>query len=276
MHINKLLEKTNSQIKHKTYLNMLDAFQYSYKKYGFDISHVISMSYSSHGNPLHDKGLQKKVEEFKSAMDYEMQQGVNNLSTMLTAIGNYRRSMQKNSLLKPDDYVKQFDVFSKAIRDTHLQASKWWGHYHQRTSSRIVCNKDTKAGIEQDEKDSWGFRKIHVPPLWFHKVWKKGLSGVEYKGRPHFVVDAKSVNIARLEQSDMKVYKADVITSKNGILSMIKDFWLVAFETDPMIIRDSGYIDPAKCIASISPELKLAEVNVSKRITKNVINNLLD
>jgi hypothetical protein len=52
--------------------------------------------------------------------------------------------------------------------------------------------------------------------------------------------------------------------------------FLASFETSPMHIGVNNEITPAECILSASPELRRAETNVSQRIGRNVLNNLLD
>ena len=49
-----MLENSSKEvIQHITHLNMLEVFQYSYKKYGVTINDVVSMGYAHRGNPLY-------------------------------------------------------------------------------------------------------------------------------------------------------------------------------------------------------------------------------
>ena len=273
-------KKKPSAIKHNVHLKIIKNLQSSLKDFDLDISDVMSSMYQYRNHPLFCQKKADKMEQLKSHLDYDQQQTISNLCTMLTSIISYRKDLKTNSILNNGEFIKQFDVYTKAIYSSNQTAYDWWRKNHQRTQAKVICEKDTKKGIEQDVDKTWGDRNIHVPPLWYHKVWKKGLSGVEYKGRPHFVIDVKPYPIARLEQDNIKMYKADVVTSKGGILTYIEDLWLASFETSPLIIEKKGGslwdTKPAECIVSLSPELRRAETNVSQRITNGVINNLLD
>jgi len=273
-------KKKPSAIKHNIHLKIIKNLQSSLKDFDLDISDVMSSMYQYRTHPLFCQKKADKMEQLKSCLDYDQQQTISNLCTMLTSIISYRKDLKANSILNNREFIKQFDVYTKAIYSSNQTAYDWWRKNHQRTQAKVICEKDTKKGIEQDVDKTWGDRNIHVPPLWYHKVWKKGLSGVEYKGRPHFVIDVKPYPIARLEQDNIKMYKADVVTSKGGILTYIEDLWLASFETSPLIIEKKGGslwdTKPAECIVSLSPELRRAETNVSQRITNGVINNLLD
>ena len=279
MQIDNILE--NKKVaKHQTYLNMKDAFEYSVSKFGLEIDDIVSMSYNHRSHAKYDKAREQKMEKYRSMLDYDQGQVIVGLSNMFKSIQEYREHMRKFSLLDQEGYLSKFDIFKKAIRDTKDHALDWWSKNHQRTNIRIYCEKGFSLTVEPDKQEQAKYvydrRKLKLSPLWFHKVWKRGLSGVEYKGRPHFIADLKYTPIARLEDKDMKVYKVDVVSSKSGIVSIIRDLWCVAFETEPYYNNGIAGHKQAKCIASISPELRLAEVNVSKRITSNVINNLLD
>ena len=197
---------------------------------------------------------------------------------MYSCIQSYRKKLKKNSLLNADQYKKQFNVIEKAIDYTKSYAQDWWSKNHQRTSIVVNCDASSKLSAtdeSEQHRHPYDRRKLFISPLWFHKVFKKGLSGVEYKGRPHFVADLKQIPINRLGEQGMKAYKVDVVGSKSGVISIIKDLYCVAFETKPYE-KLGALHNPSEVIASISPELRLAEVNVSKRITKNVIDSLLD
>jgi len=265
-------------IKHITHMNMLDVFQYSYKKYGVTINDVVSMGYSHRGHTLYNSTNESNMNKYKSHLDYNTQQALQNLYEMYSCIQNYRSKLKKNSLLNVDQYKKQFDVIEKSIDHSKAYAQDWWSKNHQRTLILIKCDESSKlTATDESEQNRHPYdrRKLSISPLWFHKVFKKGLSGVEYKGRPHFIADLKQIPIHRLDEQGMKAYKVDVVGSKGGVISIIKDLYCVAFETEPYQKIGSVH-NPSKVIASISPELRLAEVNVSKRITKNVIDNLLD
>ena len=53
---------------------------------------------------------------YRSNLNYETQQVINNLNEMFVCIQNYRRKMKKNSILNVEEYGKRFDVFAKAAR----------------------------------------------------------------------------------------------------------------------------------------------------------------
>lgn len=265
-------------INHVTYLNMLDAFKVSCELFGISMEEVVSMGYSTRSHRLFSKEKESKMNAYRSNLNYETQQVINNLNEMFVCIQNFRRKMKKNSILNVEEYGKRFDVFAKAIGFSKTYAQDWWSKNHQRTLIAINCDANSKlTATDESEQNRYPYdrRKLSISPLWFHKVFKRGLSGVEYKGRPHFIADLKQIPINRLNEQGMKAYKVDVVGSKGGVISIIKDLYCVAFETEPY--QKLGALhNPSKVIASISPELRLAEVNVSKRITKNVIDNLLD
>ena len=77
-----------------------------------------------------------------------------------------------------------------------------------------------------------------------------------------------------LSADNIQVHKVDLLSSKGGILTVHRDMWLASFETSPMSIKDK-VVMPAETISAVSPELRRAESNVSQRITRGVLNNLL-
>lgn len=244
--------------------------------YGLDIGHVMTMDYNTSRQPLGTKEKEEEVNTLRSALPYTATQCITNLSNLYQAIKEHRSDNRKSSVLDEKRFLKKFDIIKKAIRLTKEKADFWWSTNHARTTSRVICEKGVKAGIEQDVKSSYGSRKINVPPLWFHKVYKHGLQGVEYKGRPCFVLEVSPIPIARLEADGIKMYKATIVSSTKGVLDIHEDMFLASYESSPLHIGVNNEITPAECILSASPELRRAETNVSQRIGRNVLNSLLD
>ena len=274
--IKNILEQSSSVISERVNRQNIILLKQNLICYGLDIGHVMAMDYSSSSNPLATKEKEKEVSHIKSVLPYTATQCISNLSNLYQSIRDHREFNRKSSVLDEKRFLKKFDIIKKAIRLTKEKADFWWSTNHARTTSRVICDKGVKAGIKQDVKSQYGSREIHVPPLWFHKVYKHGLQGVEYKGRPCFVLEVSHIPIARLKADDIKIYKATIVSSTKGMLDIHEDMFLASFETNPMHIGVNNEITPAECILSASPELRRAETNVSQRIGRNVLNNLLD
>ena len=266
----------SSVIAEKVNRRNIKLLEHTLKVYGLDIGHVMAMDYHTSKHPLATTIKEQEINQLKSALPYATTQCITNLSNLYVSIKEHRSANREKSLLDEKRFLKKFDIVRKAIRVTKEKADNWWRTNHARTTSRINCDKGVKAGIEQDVTSEYGTRKINVPPLWFHKVYKHGLQGVEYKGRPCFVLEVSHIPIARLKADDIKIYKATIVSSTKGMLGIHEDMFLASFETSPLHVGVNNNITPAECILSASPELRRAETNVSQRIGRNVLNNLLD
>ena len=244
---------------------------------GIDISHIMSMDYRFKLTDAISQEKANKVNSIKSCLDYDAQRLIDSLADALYSLKSYRSENRRGSVTCTT-FNDKFDIWKNSIELTKQNATAWWNFNHARTYVKIKCSKETSKHkgvvIDQDEKTSYSHRDIHISPLWFSKVFRRGLAGVQYLGRPCFVADAKKVQIDRLSADNIQVHKVDLLSSKGGILTVHRDMWLASFETSPMSIKDK-VVMPAETISAVSPELRRAESNVSQRITRGVLNDLL-
>jgi hypothetical protein len=96
-------------------------------------------------------------------------------------------------------------------------------------------------------------------------------------GRPCFVGDVQKVQIDRLSADGINAYKVNIVSAKSGELTVHNDMWLASYQVNEGSVGEKyGTIIPPETINAVSPELRRAETNVSQRITREVIGNLLD
>ena len=262
-------------VKHMAFLKAHDVLHFNMQEFGLDIEHIRSSDY----NYAHRD--QKKREEFdklKSCFDYTMQQFFEGMPKLYEAVRKHRKEMQKGSMIC-STFMDQYDIWKSAIADTRQWSQMWWNQNHPRTSCKVKCDKTTlgKMRMEQNKDSYWKEAKLFISPLWYHKVYKKGLDTVQYLGRPCFVADVKKVEIARLSADSINAYKCNIVSVKAGELTVFEDMWLASYQvSEGRPYSDGDGWTPPETINAVSPELRRAETNVSQRITKEVIGNLLD
>ena len=125
-------KKKQSAIKHKVHLNIIKSLQSSLKDFDLDIADVMSSMYQYRTHHLFCQKKADKMEQLKSYLDYDQQQTISNLCTMLTSIIGYRKDQKTNSILNKHEFVSQYDVYTKAIYSSNQTSYDWWRKNHQR------------------------------------------------------------------------------------------------------------------------------------------------
>ena len=276
MEINMIKHLDNPQVvKHLAFKNAHEILQYNLSKFGLDIEHIRAMDYRTSNR---DQAKKNEFEKLKSCFGYNMQQFFDGQFKLYEAVKSYRKDMIKGSVTC-ETHMHQYDIWKTAIEITKTEVQNWWRDNHPRTSCKVKCDKETSGNvrIEQDLDSYWKEGKLFISPLWFHKVYKKGLSTVQYMGRPCFVGDVQKVHIDRLSADGINAYKVNIVSAKSGELKVHNDMWLASYQVNEGSVGEKyGTIIPPETINAVSPELRRAETNVSQRITREVIGNLLD
>lgn len=262
-------------LKHLAFKKAHEVLKFNMAEFGLDIEHIKSGDYNYKNR---NQAKREEFEKLKSCFDYDMQQFFEGMPRLYTSVKAYRKDAQKGSVTC-DTHMDQYDIWKTAIQFTKKTVQSWWRDNHPRTSCTVKCDKETSGNvrIEQDLDSYWKEGKIFVSPLWFHKVYKKGLSTVQYMGRPCFVGDIKKVEVDRLSADGIDVYKVNIVSAKSGELQVHNDMWLASYKVNEGSFNAKhGTVIPPETINAVSPELRRAETNVSQRITREVLNNLLD
>jgi|TARA_B100001059_G_C17812627_1_gene573200 hypothetical protein len=262
-------------VKHLAFSKAHEVLKFNMAEFGLDIDHIRSADY----NYKHrDQAKREEFDKLKSCFDYNMQQFFEGMPKLYEAVKSHRKDVKKGSVLC-DTFMHQYDIWKTSIDATKNEVRGWWRDNHPRTSCKVKCDKDTLGNvrIEQNLDSYWKEGKIFVSPLWFHKVYKKGLSTVQYMGRPCFVGDVKKVEIDRLSADGINAYKVNIVSAKSGELKVHNDMWLASYQVNEGSVGvGGGKIVAPETINAVSPELRRAETNVSQRITREVLGNLLD
>jgi hypothetical protein len=80
-----------------------------------------------------------------------------------------------------------------------------------------------------------------------------------------------------LSADGIDAYKVNIVSAKSGELQVHNDMWMASYKVnDGSPSSKHGNIVPPETINAVSPELRRAETNVSQRITREVLGNLLD
>lgn len=242
---------------------------------GMDMSYFVSDTYElKRKSKLYSKEKAQEIAKVKDYIDYNGIQAMNTIGNLINSIQSYRKEAVNGSV-GTEDYMKKFDVYKISANRTKKTSEYWWQENNARTYIDIVSEKGIEEGITKGAS-TYSRTEIRLSPLWYQKVYKNGLHGVQYKGRPCFVMNVTPNPIRRLEEDNIDVHKATILHSHGGDISMIGDMWLASFkQSDYEIDRMGNVIKPSQRILSVSPELRRAETNVSQRIGKNVIGSLL-
>lgn len=267
--------KSKREIKHQFYLQAKKTIPILAESLGFDLSYFLSTHYEIKSkSSLVCPEKRKYVEKLKGATDYSGSQVISSVNYLIDAVREHRSEMKKNSI-GTDEYKIKYDLYDKSAKLTMDKVKSWWRDNNARTyvdvkSEKGFINEIIKGGSQYSSTE------IRVSPLWYHKVYKHGLHGVQYKGRPCFVISVTPSPIRRLAEDNIDVHKAVILHSHGGEIKMIGDMWLASFkQSEYEIDREGKVIKPSERILSVSPELRRAETNVSQRIGKNVIGSLL-
>jgi len=263
------------EIEYKFYQQARKTIQSMAENFGFDMSYFISDNYELRKNSnLYSKEKGQELVKVKDAIDYNGSQAMHSIGHLISNIKSYRSRTIKNSI-GTEDYMKKFDLYKVSADRTKKMSAFWWQENNSRTYIDIKSERNIENGIVKGQS-TYSRTEISISPLWYHKVYKHGLHGVQYKGRPCFVMSVTPHKIRRLAEDNIDVHKATILHSHGGDITMLEDMWLASFKQSDYEVDNVGkVIRPSERILSVSPELRRAETNVSQRIGKNVIGSLL-
>ena len=262
-------------IKHMFYKQSKQTIKTMAESFGLDMSYFISDNYElKNKSNLYSKEKAQEVVKVKDAIDYNGGQAMHTIGHLISNMRDYRAKAIKGSI-GTEDYMKKFDLYKVSAERTKKTAEMWWQENNSRTYIEIKSERNIDNGIVKGAS-TYSRTEISVSPLWYHKVYKHGLHGVQYKGRPCFVMSVAPNPIRRLQEDNIDVHKATILHSHGGDITMLSDMWLASFKQSEYEIDKVGkVIRPSERILSVSPDLRRAETNVSQRIGKNVIGSLL-
>ena len=276
-------------------------------------------SASNYKGKKHTK-FSENLKSLYEDIDYDRRKSFEFVADLVSSVKQYRDTAKRFSILD-EKYSVKADITKKWARISLEVASEWWREKHQRTdisigvfgqdglskdkyggdgreNRRVI--KDTKPFIEGDgyvvqphvkqkENEYYKENAIEVPSLWYLNVYRHGLSTVIYKSRPCMVVKAKSKPIQRLKDKGYDVYKADIVSSKNGEISLIKDLFLISYQAKEWSRHPEGkqnFDNPERtfaphrfdtlgeCHTACNESLSIAERTMSGRVVSGIANAL--
>ena len=291
--------------------DMKDMHDY-YKNSGHEYSQSIG------GNDPDKNSYRIMVNVMNEYTDYDRRRSISFIADALKHIRSYRKDAKKRSLLDTN-HVNKPDVSRKWAKVSLRTAYDWWSANHDRTSislgvqdmpeisldkyghdkgGRDVIKKDkpydnvdkTYTVQAENTKDSWSKRNnLLIPPLWYLKIYRHGLSTVVYKSRPCMVIKANPMPIQRLKDKGIDVYKADIIKSHHGVIDVIRDLFLVSHQTRTFqkhpegkrYLRDNErtfapqtFDTIGECHTACNENLRIAENTISGRLVSGIANAL--
>ena len=263
------------------------------------------------------KDIHKRIQSMKASVNGENSRQFSYVSDLINGIKNQREYNRESSIMNKSfhekvDYIKKWAIVSARV------CHKWWEQCHQRTtvdvgiygrnikhnryrygsSSEDTPNinkqeeyQDTGSYVFQNYKrrgDYYHQNKIDIPPLWYHKIYRHGLQTVVYKSRPCMVIKLTSKPIQRLREKSIDVYKADIISAKEGQIGLHKDIWLLAYVTSEYqrgdqpksSDRNNRHFTPEKkdvmgvAYTSSHERLEIAEQTMNKRLMSGITKTL--
>jgi len=268
--------KSKLEVRHMFYLRAKKAIPSMVNAFGMDISYILSNDYEL---PMANSSItsnEKKdaINTVRKDINYNFGEGMQSVLHLINGIRSHRKKLHRRSI-GTEEYMAKFDIYKKCEEETKQVASMWWNNNNPRTSVQIRCEKDHLHGITKGSS-AYSATTIDISPLWYHRVFKHGFSGVVYKGRPCFVMSVEPYPIRRLKEDNIDMYKVTILHSHNGEITMLDNMYLAVFKQVDHVMNSQGkVVKPSECILSVSPDLKRAETIVSQRIGRNVINNLL-
>ncbi|MBT23787.1 MAG: hypothetical protein CMD62_05970 [Gammaproteobacteria bacterium] len=253
-------------------------------------------------------------------VDYDRRKSFEFVADLVSSVKQYRTTAKRFSILD-ERYNEKSDLTKKWARISLEVASEWWREKHQRTDVRLGVfgqddlskdkyGSDGRQGkrvikdenpciqgdgyvvqphVKKKEYDYYKDNAIEVPSLWYLNVYRHGLSTVIYKSRPCMVIKANPKPIQRLKDKGFDVYKADIVSSKNGEISLIQDLFLISYQAKKWARHPEGkqnFDNPERtfaphrfdtlgeCHTACNESLSIAERTMSGRVVSGIANAL--
>ncbi len=253
-------------------------------------------------------------------VDYDRRKSFEFVADLVSSVKQYRTTAKRFSILD-ERYNEKADLTKKWARISLEVASEWWREKHQRTDVRLGIfgqdglSKDkygsdgrqdkrvikdenpfiqgdgyvVQPHVKKKEYDYYKDNAIEVPSLWYLNVYRHGLSTVIYKSRPCMVIKANPKPIQRLKDKGFDVYKADIVSSKNGEISLIQDLFLISYQAKKWARHPEGkqnFDNPERtfaphrfdtlgeCHTACNESLSIAERTMSGRVVSGIANAL--
>jgi len=303
-----------------SYLNFLD---YGYKSFGLTENqkvHLLNHNKGSTRNSILSQEEKDKLRTFTYHRQHYVNHGLDSIHTCGKAVQDLRKARKTKSAIysnkiegkrvfkKEREYSHGFfngqTINSKYSYITKMFSHKWWDDNQSRTNVKIQCNalaRDTKiVPSEITRSSSYQYynhhNEINISPSWFRNVYMKGLTTTIYKSKTAFVASAKPNPIERLKANGLDVYKVDLITCHDGLISLVKDLWYIVYESKPLEmieahndfggnvpmrggsddekagLKNNIVYHPAETINCASDNFRRAENVMSGRVQKNLLN----
>ncbi len=303
-----------------SYLNFLDV---GYKSFGLTESQKVNLL--DHGKSSQRNGnLNQKDKEilrtFTSHRKHYVNHGLDSIYNCGKAVKELRKLRKFKSAIysnkqdgkkvfrKKREYSQGFfngqTINSKYSYISKMFSSAWWDENQSRTNVKIQCNalsrETTIVPSAMARSASYSYynhhNEINISPSWFRNVYMKGLATTVYKSKTAFVASARPNPIDRLKASGLDVYKVDLITCHDGLISLEKDLWYIVYENKPLSmieahndfggnvpmrggsddekasLKNNVVYHPAETINCASDNFRRAENVMNGRVQKNLLN----
>ena len=301
----------------ESYLNFLDV---GYKSFGLTEMQKVHLLNKRTKVDLSDED-KFVLRTFTSHRKHYVKNGLDSVHNCSNAVKDLRKDRKFKSAIysnkidgkkvfrKEREYTQGFfngqTINSKYSYITKMFAHKWWEEFQSRTNVKIQCNalaRETSiVPSEVTRTANYNYynhhNDINISPSWFRNVYMKGLATTIYKSKTAFVASAKHHPIDRVKANGLDVYKVDLITCHDGIVSLEKDLWYLVFESKPFEIKEAhndwggnvphihrandserenfknNYVyNPAETINCASDNFRRAENVMNGRVQKNLLN----
>ena len=277
-------------------------------------------NYHGYSKPKKNSEFNDKLKSLYEDVDYDRRKSFEFVADLVSSVKQYRTTAKRFSILD-ERYNEKADLTKKWARISLEVASEWWREKHQRTDVRLGIfgqdglSKDkygsdgrqdkrvikdenpfiqgdgyvVQPHVKKKEYDYYKDNAIEVPSLWYLNVYRHGLSTVIYKSRPCMVIKANPKPIQRLKDKGFDVYKADIVSSKNGEISLIQDLFLISYQAKKWARHPEGkqnFDNPERtfaphrfdtlgeCHTACNESLSIAERTMSGRVVSGIANAL--
>jgi hypothetical protein len=304
-----------------SYLNFLNE---GYKSFGLNPKQKASLikkrsQYSYDGSDLNEKD-RNHLMMFIKQKNHFANHGLDSIFSCSQAVSEFRRERKNKSAIytnKADGkkvftkernyqhgYFNGQAVNSKYAVLTEAFAKKWWDDNQARTNIKITSDAlRCETAIKPSpigRNDNWNYyenyNEIFLSPSWFKNVYMKGMATTVYKSKRAFVASVKPIEVSeRITATGLQGYMANLITCHDGIISLEKNLYFLAYKTHPWTTTTVGdnegnipfrghnekaqklmynniVYETAKTINCASNNFRQAENVMSGRVQKSILN----
>ena len=291
--------------------DIISSYKNAYGISGEEMKHFIQSH--KEGDRNSSQHIGQHFRKVQNLFDYSGRQFLDFIREPIQCLGQWRTVSKERSVLDAN-YHTVPSLIKKWASVSLRVAEDWWSVNHQRTSIHLgvfghdsiknrygsnVIDTEKSIPIHTDDKyrvqpfysknkEEYYYNKqngMEVPCLWYLNVYRHGLHTVVYKSRPCFVLKVKPYPMKRLQEKELDVYKADIVSSKDGVIELHKNIWLVSHsvknwsrsDTDQYTIRNGSRVfAPEKvdtlgeCLTACNDNLSIAERTMSGRVVGGI------